>query len=189
MFSTNQLSQIQKKIHLNAYDILLSDIEIEGSPMSQVDNPSPEEIALLISLAEQGDKIYQFTVGIIYSKAFGVAKDEVKAVKWFKKAAEQGLSDAQFNMGQAYFMGKGVPKNHMKALHWYCLAAEQGDTEAMLKLGIIFVKGNDGVPLNLPAAVRFLEMAKANGDPDAIKNLDLIYESRVLEHSDPCNTH
>ena len=157
--------------------------------MSKASNPTAEEIAQLISLAEQGDKTYQYSVGILYSKGFGVAKDEVEAVKWFKKAAEQGLLDAQFDMGQAYFMGKGVPRNHMKALHWYCLAAEQGDSEAMFKLGILFLKGNDSVPLDFSTAVKFLKMAKAKGDPDAIKSLDLIYESRVLENLTPCNTH
>ena len=92
----------------------------------------------------------------------------------------EDIADAQFNMGQACIMGKGVPKNHMKALHWYCLAAKQDATEAILKLGMLFLKGNDGVPLNLPTAVKFLEMANAKGDPDAKTNLDLIYDCSGL---------
>ncbi len=157
--------------------------------MSQILIPTPEDIALLMSLAEQGDKTYQFAVGIIYGEGHGVPIDEEEAVTWFTKAAKQGHLDAQFNVGMAYFMSKGTFKNHMKALHWFTLAAEQGDTESYFKLGVLFSKGDDGVPFNLSTAAKFFEIALTNGHPEAKTNLDLIYSSDVLDGEPSCNTH
>jgi len=37
----------------------------------------------------------------------GLTKDEVEAVKWFRKAAEQNLADAQYNLGVCYAKGEG----------------------------------------------------------------------------------
>ena len=32
----------------------------------------------------------------------GVAKDQVEAVKWYRKAAEQNYAEAQYNLGVCY---------------------------------------------------------------------------------------
>jgi uncharacterized protein len=36
-----------------------------------------------------------------------VAKDQVEAVKWYRKAAEQNLAKAQYNLGVCYARGDG----------------------------------------------------------------------------------
>ena len=36
----------------------------------------------------------------------GVAKDQVEAVKWYRKAAEQNLAEAQYNLGVCYDKAK-----------------------------------------------------------------------------------
>ncbi len=40
-------------------------------------------------LAEQGHAPAQFNLRIMYNKGEGVAKDDVEAVKWYRRAAEQ----------------------------------------------------------------------------------------------------
>ena len=55
----------------------------------------------------------------------GVAKDEVEAVKWYRKAAEQNDADAQNNLGVCYANGQGVAKDEVEAVKWYRKAAEQ----------------------------------------------------------------
>jgi len=45
--------------------------------------------------AERGDAHCQWELGRIFFRgSLGVAKDEVAAVKWFRKAAEQNLAEA-----------------------------------------------------------------------------------------------
>jgi TPR repeat protein len=45
--------------------------------------------------AEAGDAESQVELGLRYDKGEGVVKDQVEAVKWFRKAAEQNYAKAQ----------------------------------------------------------------------------------------------
>jgi len=60
----------------------------------------------------------------------GVAKDDVEAVKWFRKAAEQNDVKGQFNLGAYYANGRGVAEDHIEAYKWMLLAAGQGLEQA-----------------------------------------------------------
>ena len=42
------------------------------------------------ALAEKGDHVAQYNMGVRYYHGLGVAKDFVQAVSWWRKAAEQG---------------------------------------------------------------------------------------------------
>ena len=44
----------------------------------------------------------QYNLGVCYAKGQGVAKDEVEAVKWYRKAAEQNYAEAQYDLGYCY---------------------------------------------------------------------------------------
>jgi TPR repeat protein len=66
----------------------------------------------------------------------GVAKDEVEAVKWYRKAAEQNDAEAQYNLGLCYANGQGVAKDEAEAVKWYRKAAEQNDADAQYNLGL-----------------------------------------------------
>jgi uncharacterized protein len=67
----------------------------------------------------------------------GLTKDEVEAVKWFRKAAEQNLADAQYNLGVCYDSGEGVAKDEVEAYKWWLLAAGQGNDDAKHNLTIV----------------------------------------------------
>lgn len=81
-------------------------------------------------LAGQGDAYAQFSLGIMYAKGVGVAKDEVEAFRWFRKAAEQGYAGAQLNLGKKYINGDGVQRDDVQAHMWFDLAAGHGNEEA-----------------------------------------------------------
>ena len=78
--------------------------------------------------AEKGNAIAQSDLGIMYTRGDGVSKDDVEAVKWFRKAAEQGLDNAQYNLGVMYYEGEGIPKDYAEAYAWLNLARAQGNS-------------------------------------------------------------
>ena len=77
-------------------------------------------------LAEQGNMVAQYTLGVIYDLGEGVSKDPKQAVKWYSLAAKQGYALAQYNLGIIYEIGEGVSQDHPEAAKWYRRAAGQG---------------------------------------------------------------
>ena len=76
--------------------------------------------------AEKGDAQSQLELGsTFYFGTLGMAKNEVEAVKWLRKAAEQNHSLAQSNLAICYENGLGVAKDAVEAAKWYHKAAEQ----------------------------------------------------------------
>ncbi len=86
-------------------------------------------------LAEQGDALAQYNLGLMYRNGNGVIQDYAEAVKWFRLAAEQGFAKAQYNLGLMYQNGNGVVQDYAEAVRWYRLAAEQGHAKAQYNLG------------------------------------------------------
>ena len=76
-----------------------------------------------VKAAEQGYASAQYRLGLMYDNGWGVPKDSVTAVKWFRKAAEQGHADAQWRLGMSYANGEGVPKDFVKAYMYFNLAS------------------------------------------------------------------
>src|ERR1039457_1409854 len=66
--------------------------------------------------AEAGDANSQLDLGLRYHNGEGVAKDQVEAVKWYRKAAEQNLAIAQFSLGVCYDKGEGVAKDQVEEI-------------------------------------------------------------------------
>jgi len=93
-----------------------------GTPSAAFAQIDPD----LLADAEQGDAKAQFSLGAMYDKGEGVAKNDVEAVKWYRLAAEQGDVRAQNNLGLMYDNGRGVPEDDIEAVKLYRLAAEQG---------------------------------------------------------------
>jgi|CXWL01.1.fsa_nt_gi TPR repeat protein len=117
-------------------------------------------------LAEQGDALAQYNLGVLYRKGRGVPQDDVQARQWFAKSAAQGQAKAQFNLGTLYFNGEGVPKDYQQALRWLRLAADQGEALAQTKIAIMYDHGQ-GVPKNIVQAYKWYSLAATNGDKPA----------------------
>ena len=58
--------------------------------------------------AELGDARAQHNLGVMYEKGLGVARDDVQAVLWYRKAADQGLAEAQYNLALTYARGPAL---------------------------------------------------------------------------------
>ena len=63
-------------------------------------------------LAEDGDSISQYNLGLMYNNGWGVSQDHKEAMKWYTLAAEQGYAKAQYNFGFMYHNGQGVPQDY-----------------------------------------------------------------------------
>lgn len=59
---------------------------------------------------------------------WGVAKDQVEAVKWFRKAAVQGYAVSQKQLGDCYMNGWGVTKDQAVAIKWFRKAGVYDNT-------------------------------------------------------------
>jgi TPR repeat protein len=102
-------------------------------------------LATFRSLAEQGDPIAQYNLGIMYDRGTGVLENDAEALKWYRLAADQNYSSAELNLGLLYYEGRGVPKNLDEAVKWYRRAADKGVSEAQFNLGAMYANG-EGVP-------------------------------------------
>ena len=114
-------------------------------------------------LAEQGNAMAQYVLGVMYRDGQGVPQDYRETEKWYQKAAAQGFAPAQFNLGVMYEYGQGVPQDHKEALKWYRKAAEQGDADAQTNLGSMYVNGK-GVLQDNVLAYMWYNISSTNGD-------------------------
>jgi uncharacterized protein len=124
-------------------------------------------------LAEQGDALAQYHMGLLYHKGRGVLQDDAQARKWYAKAAAQGQAKAQFSLGTLYFNGEGGPKDYQQALRWFRLLANQGEALAQTKLGIMYDDG-EGVPKDTVQAYKWISLAATNGDKSAPMLRDIL---------------
>jgi TPR repeat protein len=135
-------------------------------------------------LAEKGDTLAQYHLGVLYRKGRGVPQDDVQARKWYDKAAVQGHAKAQYNLGTLYYNGEGAPKDYKQALRWFRLAADQGEAVAQTKIAIMY-EDAQGVPHDLVQAYKWYSLAITSGDKPAtlLRNTlaDRMKEAQIAE--------
>ena len=81
-------------------------------------------------LAEQGNAVAQFHLGVMYEYGRGAEWNPLEAVTWYRKAALGGHRKAQAQLGTFYLRGHVVGKNDVEAYAWLDNAALQGDRNA-----------------------------------------------------------
>lgn len=86
--------------------------------------------AILKPLAQEGDPIAQFAIGVMHDDGHGLPQDFTLALAWYKRAAEAGLVDAQYMVGRFYGSGRGVKQNPATAFFWFNIAAAGGHPHA-----------------------------------------------------------
>ena len=92
-----------------------------------------------IPLAEQGNAVAQFNLGIMYDNGRGVLQNYKTAAKWYRLSAEQGFAIAQYNLGLMYAKGQGVIQDNVIAHMWSNIGASNGNKNAV-KVRDIVVK-------------------------------------------------
>lgn len=82
-------------------------------------------IAAWQRLAAQGDPEATLFLGYVHRNGLGVARDDVVAARWYRKAAEMGQPEAQYELALMYELGLGVPQDPGEATLWYGLSSSQ----------------------------------------------------------------
>jgi TPR repeat protein len=139
--------------------------------------PAPKDKALPNgNLTVQDLAKAQFNLGQRYAGGIGVAQDDARAAKWYRKAAEQGHAQAQYNLGVMYENGLDalLRGNYAKALRILLALAAQSHTKAQNSLGLIYDNGR-GVPQDFAEALKWYRIAAEQGDTQAQTNLGFMY--------------
>lgn len=129
-------------------------------------------------LAEEGNPVAQYNMGIMYAQGHGVEQDKAQAVAWFRKAAEQELAQAQSIMGTVYARGMGVEQDFAEAARWYLRAAEQNDTASQYALGVLYANGQ-GVTKDYSDAYFWFAVAAARNYAPAKESLSQVQRYMV----------
>lgn len=122
-------------------------------------------------LAEKGQAVAQYSLGLLYANGQGVPKDDAQARQWYEKAALQGHAGAQVNLGSLYDYGRGGPQDFRMAAKWYRRSADQGNDLAQRRLGLLYERG-DGVPKDYVQAYMWYKLGAANGGKTAVMMRD-----------------
>ena len=138
--------------------------------------PEPKEIGDLRHRAERGEAAAQLDLGHRYWNGKGVAKDDRKAVAWYREAAKRGNAEAQHQLGNCYSSGRGVGKDERQAVSWYRKAAEQGYADAQFFLSTCYSTGR-GVAKDEHEGVAWLRKAAEQGDRTAQSHLAFAYSN------------
>ena len=131
-------------------------------------------------LAEQGNAMAQFNIGMMYARGRGVAEDPAQALHWYRMAAQKGYADAQLNLGVMYNSGQGVKVDHAEALQWLRLAAAQGVAKAHYNLGAMYAMGH-GVARDYQLAYVYFTLAENYGYDQAVGDSERV--ARMLSSS------
>ena len=133
----------------------------------------PTAVALLTSLAEQGDPIAQTSLGYMFTDGLGVTQDVSQGLLWFELAAEQGDPDAQYNIGLAFGLGRGATEDPSIAALWYQLAAEKGHALAQADLADLYASGR-GIAQDFNLAYTWAAVAAEQGVFSAAETRDAV---------------
>lgn len=123
-----------------------------------------------LKLAQQGDVRAQTTIGLMYSRGYGVKKDPQVAHRWWSFAAAANDPGAQYNLGLAYANGDGVAQDYSQAAQWYSQAAQRTHVQAQFNLGMLYHEGK-GVAHDPVRAYCWVKVASLQGDELAQETL------------------
>lgn len=119
--------------------------------------------------ARQGNLRAKLEIGRIFdSGKLGDENAKQQGIKYFMELAEEGYPTAQYIIGMKYYFGDGLPKDISKGILWMKKAAYQGCIDAQRQLGDFYAS------IDKEEAVKWYQMAKANGDVLAGKKMRMI---------------
>lgn len=97
-------------------------------------------------LATRGDAEAQYSLGWMYHNGYGLAINDVEALRWWEKAAAQEYADALYALGALYRAGSlDVPKDGPRAVGYFVRAAQKGDDDAAALLRSLIARNDPAV--------------------------------------------
>lgn len=135
-----------------------------------------------LKAAAQGEVGSEAALAEIYQFGNGVPENRATAAKWRRIAADHGDAHSQLMMGVFSRNGYGgVEKDLAKSFEWTNKAAEQGDVDAQATLGLMHIAGM-GTSQDIVQGMKWLTIAKANGDTKHIADLEHYESTETQEH-------
>ncbi len=139
--------------------------DIDGF-LSMARKGKAEAITSLLVLAQTGNVLAQYNLGLMYYNGTGVEKDQSEAAQWYRRAADQGHANAQYYLGFCYANGLGVIKNDFEALRFYRLSTDQNHPSARESCEEMYKKKR-GDGEEEEEAMRQYRIAAENGDANS----------------------
>lgn len=148
--------------------------DLSGALVSYAKLEYQAAFRMLVPLADQGNAVAEEILGFMYSRGEGIARDDVRALAWFKLAAEAGRPEAQFELSKMYRNGIGTQPDGDAALYWLRRAADRGKVEALEALAEQYWR-QDAYPADAKAALELSLEAAMQGSATAMYNIGLCY--------------
>ncbi|UQZ88469.1 hypothetical protein C4J81_04315 [Deltaproteobacteria bacterium Smac51] len=133
--------------------------------------------------AKQAEGYYN--LGVCYEIGMGVTANADEAMNNFKKAADMKLPQAFYKLSSVYLSGSLVKASNKEAISYLNKASEAGHSLAANELGVIYLNGMlDQKPDGKKALDMFVRSADL-GNPEAMKNIAVIYKDGLSRDKDP----
>ena len=86
-----------------------------------------KKLVLLEAVAEKGDAVVQFKLGLMFYLGTEIPKNHEAAAGWFEKAGKQGHAEAPALLAGMHFSGEGMKKNFANSYKWHAIAKARGN--------------------------------------------------------------
>jgi TPR repeat protein len=138
-------------------------------------------LALLQPLADAGKGTALVNIGNIYGNGWGVPKDEVKALEYWRRATDKHVPEAFSNVAECYMNGRcGVTADQVEGIRWHIKAAEHRYISSMLTVSTLYNRGL-GVPMDKAHALAWADLATANSASAPEEAMARMVLSQALE--------
>ena len=118
--------------------------------------------------ARLGEVLGEYNFAFALQHGIGVQKNDPEAARFYKMAADKGYADAQCNYAILISGGgHGVTKNLQEAKSYAKLAADQNSPTGQCLYAQLLMQ----VDKNKPEAIRYFQMAAAQGNQRAQRKL------------------
>lgn len=136
---------------------------------------------LWTDMANQGDTLSQFNLGIMYEQGLGIKRDISHAIGFYTLAATANYAPAQLYLANIFYSWfKDSPENMDHAIYWWTQAAIAGEPEAQYQLGKLYVEGVH-ITYNHNSAKHWLGLAaEQNHDNATSLLLELEYSTNFF---------
>ncbi len=130
-------------------------------------------------LAEAGNPIAQYHMGVIYRDGRGVDIDLSEAIRWWTLAANNGHAKAQYELGMAYRRGLGVKRDQKKSAEWLEKSAVLTSVRAQDEVGNLYYQGR-GVAKSLEKAKLWWTRAAQSGHVGSRRKLAQLEKGETI---------
>ena len=134
-------------------------------------------LELFHQLAAVGHAEAMESIGLMYERGHGVARDYASAQRWYEKAIAAGNSDGYWRISWLYRKGgPGIEQNHASAKWWAEKVIAAGNRNGYMLIGSLYEEGGPGLKRNYASAKRWYEKTIAAGSRLGYVLIGSLYE-------------